>query len=147
MLIGRNQTGHSIVREMHAVDSFINEDRDRGVRAGVGNMLHHFSHDEWVANQEAHDVWGLWAKRSTKDDTLIEVHELHQINWADSAIDQALNFHLVCCGVNARIELGDVWMTNLRGNRADYFRKWFRGRNAKSFDRNFLLAIASSFFI
>jgi hypothetical protein len=64
---------------------------------------------------------------------------------ADNAILTCVFAYAV--SVNARIELGDVWMTNLRGNRADYFRKWFRGRNAKSFDRNFFVAIASSFFI
>src|ERR1700758_1108938 len=71
-------SSHPVIRQMHAVRSFVDEYGDRSIRAGVRNMPRHFLHDERITDDQA-DHPGLIAARGfTYDGAVVKLHKRHQ---------------------------------------------------------------------
>jgi hypothetical protein len=56
---------------MHAISALIHQDCNRSIRAGIRNVLRHFSHDKRISNDEAIlEAWRRYPyERSSRDQT------------------------------------------------------------------------------
>jgi hypothetical protein len=75
---------------MHAIGTFIDEDRDGGVRSGIGNVLDHLFHDEGIADHEPYDLGRLGSGLATQNAAEVEFHEKHQTRAAEAALHDTL---------------------------------------------------------
>lgn len=75
---------------MHAVGTFINEDRDRSIGSSIGNVLDHFFHDEWITHHKPRDPGRPGSSFATQNVSQVEFREEHKSRAAEAALYNAL---------------------------------------------------------
>src|SRR5262245_58058863 len=118
---------------MDAGFSFVDENRHRRLRSGIGDMLSHFFHNEWITNQKAHDFGGIAPRLLTNNGTVIECHKHHQSCSAETALNRSFQLIEGLPTVYCIKEFGDFRMPNRRFDRCDDGLEGFRRRHAQPF--------------
>src|SRR6202022_2823583 len=77
---------------MYSVWPLINQDCDRRVRSGVGNVLGHFFHDQWISDYKANYLWLIEPRLFPQNCALIEFHEHHQPGIPKALMDCSFQF-------------------------------------------------------
>src|SRR5258706_16022351 len=85
--VGRDETLHRVVGQMHAIGALVDEDCYRCVRCRVGNGPGHLLHDEWIADDEAQAPWPLSALFLAQDLADVIACELHQLRGSDRRLN------------------------------------------------------------
>jgi hypothetical protein len=79
----RNQKAcHAVVGQMQAIGALIHKHRNRRLRAGIGNILDHLLHDEWIANTKADDPGCIAACFFAQNCVAIKLHEEQESRFA-----------------------------------------------------------------
>jgi len=80
--IGSQKTGHPVIGNVNAITAFVDEHRDRGIRAGVRNVPCHLLHDERIAQDEPHHSGVIAIRRFPYNGAVVQFHEEHQARLA-----------------------------------------------------------------
>src|SRR6201998_2612231 len=90
-------TFHLVIREMHAIGTFINEDCDRSVGSGIGDVLDHLLHDERISDDKSYDLRCLASGFATQNVAQVEFREKHKTCTPETALHDALQIPEVFC--------------------------------------------------
>jgi len=82
---------------MYAIAAFIHQDRHGRIRARVRNMLRHFHHDEWIANDKADDPGCITTSLFAHNRSVIKLHKQHQSCFAQAFFDCAFQLGKRTC--------------------------------------------------
>src|ERR1700722_7622209 len=89
-VVGSQQASHPVIGQMDAIGALVHQDRDRRVGACVRSVLHHFLHDEWIADHDADPPGRIAAGFFSNDPAMVKLHEEHQSGSTQYFLDGAL---------------------------------------------------------
>ena len=92
VLVRSEKARHSVIGKVNAIRALIHKDCDRSIRAGVGNMLGHLSHDKWIANDKADHSRRTATCSFAHNCAVVELRKQHQSCSPEDFFDCALEF-------------------------------------------------------
>jgi hypothetical protein len=98
---------------MDPVFAFIDQNGNRRIRSGVGNMLCHLLHDQGITDYEPHYLRFVESRLLSENSPMIKFQEQHQMRFAHVAINHFFQFsegarRLGCTGKRGKIQSADT---------------------------------------
>jgi hypothetical protein len=97
-------------------------------------VLYHFSHDQWIADDESKNFWVTARSSFVHDPAMIEACKLHKSRRTERRLNHVLHFRFCFGHGHILLEFFDVWMLDSGVELRQHILEGFARNNGYAFN-------------